>query len=498
MAFHLVKTFEPHFSYQNCNVPEAPSHLFGRNILLNADNQSGASPKIYRFGPFELDIDQKILKRGEILVALPPKAVETLIVLIEHSGKVVDKKALFQLIWPDSFVAESSLMKNISLLRKVLDENSTGESAIQTVSKRGYRFVLDLDSRNQAEQHNRRLWLFPALAMFLLALMIPILLRNRSTAALTSADREYLIGRYLWGKLNRQEMEKARERFERAVELDPTSALAHAGLADTYVMMTTLGLGRHDANLPRARAAAEKAIALNGHLAPPHVSLGYVRVLADFNWREGEKEFRRAIALDPRLASAHHGYACLLAHCGRLDEARVEIRRAQAIDPVSPLIGVAAARIEYYDRRYRQATEILKEVLEREPSFSQAHYYLAMSLGELGQPEEALHHLHQARVHSSLTATEEAWLKSLTGDRQESQTLLAERQNLVASGRAGSDILLLPAVDSRDFDLAFSSLEQMIRARRIELVSLRVNPRFEPLRSDPRFTALVRQLWPDQ
>jgi eukaryotic-like serine/threonine-protein kinase len=280
------------------------------------------------------------------------------------------------------------------------------------------------------------------------------------------------------------------------VELAPDSALAHAGLADAYTSSATLGVGPAAANLARARSAAERAVTLDGRLARPHVSLGHVRFLADFDWRASEAEFRRAIQLHRRLAPAYHGYACLLAHWGRIPEARQAIHRAQELDPVSPLVTVTAGRIEYYARRYQHAITILRDALEREPSFSSAHYYLAMSLGQLGRTEEALLHLRRSRVHPSLLATDEAWLASLDGDIRPARSVLAQRRALVASG-ADPVVMLLPAVDSREIDLAFWSLEEMVRARRIELVTLKVNPRFDPLRSDPRFDALVRRLWPD-
>jgi DNA-binding winged helix-turn-helix (wHTH) protein/Tfp pilus assembly protein PilF len=445
-----------------------------------------------------------VLKRGDKLVALPPKAIQTLAVLLGRAGEVIDKETMFRLIWPGTFVAESSLTKNISMLRKVLDENASGESVIQTVSKRGYRFTAEVEPAKPAEvapklqaQESWSHWLFALVAIIFLSAIILTWRFNSSAAAPSRAGREYLIGRHMWSKLDRQDMQKALEHFQKALELAPKSALAHAGLADTYVTMTTLGMGRAEENLSRARTAARRALALDQTLAHAHVSLGHVRVLADFDWKGGENEFRQAIALEPRLAAAHYGYACLLVHSGRIEEARMSIRRAEDLDPVSPLISVAAARIEYYGRRYQHAVEMLREVLEREPSFSQAHYYLAMSLGQLGRTEEALRHLREAHVHSSLTAADEAWLLSLRGNRERARLLLAERRDLVSAGRATSAAMLLPAIDSGENDLAISSLEEMVRARRIELVSLRVNPRLDPLRSDPRFTDLVRRIWRD-
>jgi DNA-binding winged helix-turn-helix (wHTH) protein/Flp pilus assembly protein TadD len=469
---------------------------------------------LYRFGPFELTSTPRILKRSGVLLTLPPKAVDTLFLLVENSGEVVDKQDLFRSVWPGVFLAESSLTKNISILRKILDDPNGGESSIQTVPKRGYRLILPVDRCDGHQEHSpaavpetvsltppapaRSMVPLRALLVTAMLLVAVALYWRHDTPdrVLAEADREYLIGRYMWSKFERSELQKALERFQKAVELAPGSALAHAGLADAYTSRAMLGVGKAATNLARARAAAERAVALDDRLARPHVSLGHVRLLADFDWKAAEAEFQRAIHLDRRLAPAYHGYACLLAHSGRLSEAREAIQRAQQLDPVSPLVAVAAARIEYYARRYQHAVSILRDVLEREPSFSPAHYYLAMSLGQLGRTDEALVHLRESRVHAGLLATDEAWLAAVNGNRNQARTLLAERRKLVANG-ADPVTMLLPAVDAGEFDTAFSSLEQMTRARRIELVTLKVNPRFDPLRSDPRFDGFVRRLWPD-
>ena len=478
---------------------------------LTTPDQSAA----YRFGAFELTVSPRILKRSGVLVALPPKAVDTLFLLVQNAGDVVDKQYLLHSVWPGVFLAESSLTKNVSMIRKVLDEGNPGDSAIQTVSKRGYKLNVPVERCDSHVEHPPDASVrppappkspprlpAPILAGIALLIALPLALvlypsrQDPADRLLTDADREYLIGRYMWSKFDRSEVQKALERFQRAVELAPDSALAHAGLADTYTSSAILAVGPATANLSRARAAAERAVALDPNLARPHVSLGYVRIMADFDWKASEAEFRRAIQLDRHLAPAYHGYACLLSHWGRTAEAQQAIRRAQEFDPVSPLLAVTAGRIEYYARRYQHAIAILRDVLEREPSFSQAHYYLAMSLGQLGRPGEALSHLRSSRLHPSLIATDEAWLASLSGNTRQARDLLAERRTLVANG-ADPVVMVLPAVDSGEIDLAFSALEQMARAHRIELVSLKVNPRFDPLRSDPRFEALLRRLWPD-
>jgi DNA-binding winged helix-turn-helix (wHTH) protein/Flp pilus assembly protein TadD len=471
--------------------------------------------KIYRFGSLRIDSGRRIVEQEGGLVSLAPKVVDTLIVLVENAGKVVDKETLFRAVWPGAFVAESSLTKNISLLRKTLDEVGCGSELIQTVSKRGYIFTgaveedaplvtdasvnFSLPSAAPPARDTKWIWMLVGVCLLLIAVLLarPVY-RSPAPAdsGMTQADREYLVGQHIWKKFERSEMEKALGRFQRAAQLDPKSALAQAGIADTYVFMTLLAIGNPLDNLTKARVAATRAVALDAKLGRPRVSLGFVRLLADFDANGSEQEYRRAIASEPRSAHAYYAYACLLAHMDRLSEARSAIRRARELDPVSPLIGVQAARIEYYDRRFHSAIALLREMLEREPSFSSAHYYMAMSLGELGRIQEARDHLKQARIKPSVVRTDEVWLDARAGNREPARQLLVERMKEVSSKSAKATVVLLPAVDAGDNDLALWALEEMAKTREIELVQIKVNPRLDPLRSDARFKALVERLWP--
>jgi DNA-binding winged helix-turn-helix (wHTH) protein/tetratricopeptide (TPR) repeat protein len=458
---------------------------------------------VYCFRGFRLDAGQRVLERDNELVALPPKAVDILIVLAEHAGEVVDKDTIFRLVWPDTFVVDSSLTKNISLLRKTLDGDSA-DSAIQTVSKRGYRFTAGFEPPPAAAspatplRFRRVHWQAVALAAALVAVVLVVYGRMRgldSDVPVSEGERQYLIGRHMLNKAERSEMLKALARFQKAVELNPESAMAWAGVADTHAMMAVLGLGTH---LAEARRAAMRAVELDPSLSLPHVSLGLARFLGDFDAAGAEREFQKAIALDPQSAAARWAYSCLLTNWGKLPAAREQVTRARQLDPVSAIIGVAAARVEYFDRRFQHAIEILQEVLEREPDFSQAHYYMAMSLGQLTRPREALDHLRQARLNPGLLETDEAWLHAIAGDDgRRARELFADRRDKVAREDAPPVTLLLPAVDAGEMDVALATLEQMVQARSIELLQLKVNPRFDPLRGDPRFTSILRRVWPE-
>jgi hypothetical protein len=136
--------------------------------------------------------------------------------------------------------------------------------------------------------------------------------------------------------------------------------------------------------------------------------------------------------------------------------------------------------------------------LNREPGHSQAHYYMAMSLGQLGRPKEALDHLRRAKLNPALLDTDEAWLRTLEGDHKPVQELLAERRESVLRGQAEPISVLLCAIDAGDLDLAMWALDQMAKRRSIELLQIHVNPRLDPVRNDPRFVAIARQVFPQQ
>jgi DNA-binding winged helix-turn-helix (wHTH) protein len=471
----------------------------------------------YRFLGFQLDPVHRVLEREGELLAMPPKVVDTLIVLVERAGDIVDKDTLMHTVWPDTTVVESSLTRNISLLRKALAEGSNGEPVIQTVSKRGYRFLPRVEAisetaeavelstpaplptvtppaRAMPAQMPRLLLIALAVATVLAVVLVSRLPYTGEPAlVLDEAEREYLVGRHIWNKVEPAHVERALRRFERAAALDPDSALAHAGIADSHLLMIQLAMSSRARSLAPARAAAERAIALDPTLALPHVSLGYVAAMNGLDLTSARREFERAVALGFPVALP--GYGDYLTWIGDLDGAREYFARAMRHDPVSANIATRAARLEYFDRRYEESIQRLREVLEREPSFSLARYYLALSSAFLGQTDLALQELRQARLNANLLATDEAWIASRRGDLKPAQALLAERQPGVDSGTRDWTELLLPAISVGDHDLAIRALEEMWQTREIELLHLQVDPRFDPLRADARFQNLTKRVF---
>jgi tetratricopeptide (TPR) repeat protein len=217
------------------------------------------------------------------------------------------------------------------------------------------------------------------------------------------AHQLYMKGRYLWNRRTGETLQRAAEYFQQAIDKDPSYALAWAGLADCYAVYGFYGvLPPKEAN-PKAKEAAIRALALDDTLAEAHATLAFVKTSYDWDWPSAEREFKRAIELNPNYATAHQWYSNLLDGTGRVDEAIAEAKRAQEADPVSPIISTATGQALYFARRHDQAIEPLRKALEMDPSFWLAHRLLAMVYEQSGRYEEAI-----AEGQKALSLTEGA------------------------------------------------------------------------------------------
>jgi Tfp pilus assembly protein PilF len=335
---------------------------------------------------------------------------------------------------------------------------------------------------------------FPARSavMLLTLLSLGVLASNfeawslRVHAAPTPAERHYLVARHLWSKLSVPEVRKALTWFRKSVERDPESALAHAGLADALYFLGELGGAPPRPTFAEAKSAALRAVQLDDRLPLGHTVLANVLVAGDHAWPEAEREFRKALKLDSQCVRTLQGYGCFLMRSGRLAEAKQVIEQARLLDPASPILGVLEARISFYEKQYEKARDQLRGVLEVEPGFVLAHYYLAVCHSYLGSPREAEAEMRKAGLAERTAAVESAWLQARDG-KPKSGSLLFEQ------GPASALTTPFLAGELGRVDDAFALLEAAFEKRSPLILGLRVDPRFDPLRSDPRFSTLLRR-----
>ena len=310
----------------------------------------------------------------------------------------------------------------------------------------------------------------------------------------------YLKGRFYWNKRNEDALQKSLEYFQQAIEKDPTFALAYCGLADSYILMgagDASGSLSADQALPKAKAAALKAMEIDETLAEPHVSLAHVEYYYDRDWTSAEREYKRAIELNPNYAIGHSWYAIYLMSTGRFDEALAQAKRAQDLDQLSLPINMTLGWVLLNARQYDQAAEQLTKTLEMDPTFLLAHHRLGLVYEQQGKYDKAIEQFKQVTTLSpgkplGLAALAHAY--ALAGKREEAEKGLAELLELSHKRFVSDASIALIYIALGDKDQGFAWLEKADKARDALLARLKVDPRFDAVRSDPRFAVLVERL----
>jgi len=598
------------------------------------------SIQFYEFGPFRLDASKRLLWREGKQVSLAPKAFETLLALIERRGQLLEKEALMQMLWPDSFVEDANLTVKISQLRKALGEHPQEHQYIVTVPGRGYRFVADirmvggteLDMENEevsseGQTPSRRWLVWPIAAVFFAGIIVigarlvnsrrdtalveptirsiavlplenlsgdpaqeyfadgmteslisnlaqiralkvisrtsvmrykglrkslPEIARELNVDAvvegavqrsagrvrvsaqlirastdthlwaheyerdqtdvlklqsevaeaianeiriqLTAADRArlsttrsvnpqaheaYLLGRYHVSKGNKEGWAHAIQYFERAIEITPDYAAAYAGLSDAWLQRGIFELNFKETDTA-ARTAALKAVELDDQLAEAHISLANIKFNYDWDWAGAEREFARALELDPGSLRVHSEYGYLLMALGRHDEAIREGLKAIELDPLSSQTQAALGRFFYRARRFTEAVPHLQRAVELEPNNIAAHFRLGEVYTQLGKYPEAI----AAFGKDTLGASR---VYALTGRKREALELVRQLKEPAISIAAVYAAL-------GDNDEAFRILEKAIEQRNAHLVYLKEDPPLESLHSDPRWAMLLHRM----
>ncbi len=585
---------------------------------------------MYEFGPFYLEPVKRILLRDGEPVALPPKAFDTLLVLIENVGQVVERNVLMEKLWPDTCVEESNLNVQISFLRKALGEHPNEHRYIVTVPRRGYSFVAEInriendtgdklaveditraepvegeeDQKEylQEEVHldgkaasewfsgswKRRL----TIALATLALITKLsnidqiivrptsailkygdaesdpvtagrelevdlllegkiqnsgdrirvtvqMLRMRDGAALwadsfdekntnifavedsisrrvaevvrtnlnveekktlgkhytenTRAYQAYIKGRYHWNKRTGEELIKATVYFEEAIEHDPTYALAYAGLADSYNLLSIYGGMDPKDVYPKAKEAATKAIEIDDTLAEAYTSRAYAKMRYDWDWAGAEEDFKHSLSLAPGYATAHHWYGEYFMLIGRSNEAKAEFKRALELDPLSVIMNSDLAWLLYYVHDYDAAIDQARKTLDLDREFIPARLALAETYTQKGMYEEALKEFENNDIMKSYWARI-AYIFAISGRRDQALGILKEKARIYKDNPRLPHPLAVIYAGLLDKDHAIELLEKSYQAHLEAMLYLKVDPRFDLLHSDARFQELLRRI----
>jgi TolB-like protein/DNA-binding winged helix-turn-helix (wHTH) protein/Tfp pilus assembly protein PilF len=303
----------------------------------------------------------------------------------------------------------------------------------------------------------------------------------------------YLKGRYFWNKRTNDGFKQAADYFQQSIDSDPNYARAYAGLADTFTLMSSWSFVPQTEAIPKARAAALRALQLDDSLAEAHTSLALIAENYDYDWQTAEKEYRRAIQLDPQYATAHQWHAECLSFQGRFPEALEESERARQLDPLSLIIATDQAVILYFAKQYDRAIEQFRAVLAMEPNFGRAHM-VVYAYVEKGMFPEALAETSKWRLSDGSPVWElEAYVYSRWGKEQQAEHALAQRKvrSLHRPEVAGS-VMLEAYVATGRKEEALALIEKLYREHSNIVTTLKVEPALDPLRGDPRFQELLR------
>ncbi|MGH8092426.1 MAG: protein kinase domain-containing protein [Chthoniobacterales bacterium] len=321
------------------------------------------------------------------------------------------------------------------------------------------------------------------------------LLAERHTDNL-EAHRAYLKGRYFWNKRTPAELQHSLTCFRQAIDLDPTYSSAYAGMADAYALLVWQEQFPQREFIARAKAAASKALEIDDTIAEPHATLGFLKFWYDWDFAGAESEFRRAIELNPKYATAHHWYGESLGLMGRFDDGLKELRLAQEIDPLSPVIKTDLGKLHIFARQPDQAIEQLRGLLETDPDFPLAHLFLAIAYNQKGLRDQAISELQkQANNPGSRTIFKAVlgFVYGQAGRRAEATGILDQLKERTSSNQTVSPFeIALIYTGLGDNDQAFAWLEKAKTERDPFLIYLQTDPNFDNLRGDPRFQAFLQ------
>ncbi len=476
----------------------------------------------YEFSEFRLDTENPSLWRGGELVSISPKALETLILLVEKRGEIVSRDDLMEKVWHDTFVEEGNINYTISLLRKTLEN----KDLIQTVSRHGYRFtasvreipqngklsteISKLPSKSIPEKRSVR-WIL--VSVFLVSILFltsfafwwraerSVKTPNKPPTQNAEAMQAYTRGKMiLEKKMVENREEKAVDEFQKAISLDPTFALAYAGLAEGFsAAAVRTSFPQSTEYYAKAKTAAEKSLALDENLAEGWLIRGWLKRNADWDWTGAEKDLRRSIQLNPNNAAAHQRLALLLSSTGKHNEALAEVNIANELDPIADYIVGARFPILEARREYDQALKESEQFFRENKGNNSAVRAYATFLYHTGNFAETIK-LGEEAMAKDAPKNAFAWLSLLaasyyrTGQFDKSDEALRGLENLAQSDTNALYSLAMNYSERGRTDDAIIALQKCFELHEERIIWLKVEPRFENLRSDSRFLEIVKKM----
>jgi DNA-binding winged helix-turn-helix (wHTH) protein/Tfp pilus assembly protein PilF len=450
------------------------------------------SARIVRFGVFELDADALELHRGGTRIRLAGKPAQLLLYLAERPGQVVSRDELRRALWSDgTFVDfDHGLNNAINKLRTTLCDSSEAPRYIETLPKIGYRFIAMVDSmRVEEKQYPRSLVMGTAVSLLLLAAAVAVAVQRDRATSRASAHEAYVKGREELASNHPEAFARARAYFERALQVDPKYAPAHCGLAMALNRAGVWGVADPIASHRQAVAAANAALRLDPSLAEAYVARATARIRLEWDWGGAESDLRRAISLDPDFVKPHQLRAQFLAAQGRSREALREIGTARQLDPLAASLRRDEGLILYYSRQYDTAIERLRAVIAHDPGDARARKTLSDAYLQIGNAAAAAEELlrwlelvgvnaaeiERARAQIAQGGFPALWRRVASGSPKK--------------GHAYKVATAFAALGRRDE--AIRALEEAFANREAQLLYLKTDPYLDPLRGDPRFTALL-------
>jgi DNA-binding winged helix-turn-helix (wHTH) protein/Tfp pilus assembly protein PilF len=499
-----------------------------------------ATPLLVRFGLFEADIRAGELRRNGIKVRLQDLPFRALTLLLTRPGEVITREEFRQALWPpDVFVDfEQGISSAVMRLRDALGDSADNPIFIQTIERRGYRWIAPIHSPEPASDESqgkeslekqatpvaapvpsgpspwwKMVFALPVLAM-LFAVWIfgpryrdakasaksgPVSARSLRQPANREAEDFYLKGRFYWNKRTPESLNQALEAFTQAIAHDPNYSDAYVGLADCYNLLREFSAMSGNEAYFKAFAAAKKAVELDQQSSEAHASLAFVTFFGMWDAADAEKEFRRAIELDPNNAKAHHWYATFLHTLNRHEEALAEIDLARKLAPDSPSILADQGTLLWAAGHHEQALQMLKQLEIAEPDSVSPHRYLRFAYFETGDYPNYIAELkkdalltHDAAQSSVAEAAAKGFAQG--GERGLFQAQLSEQRKLYEQEKFSPYFVAQTEARLGNTHEALKYLAICIQSHDEHTLNLRTDQDFSSLHGDPAFKQLLAKI----